>query len=230
MSTTPPSPPAKPASTFFWIFLVAIVCFIALASYVMKSSLSRFELSRQQPLPILRQISEPFVAQERLGDSKNFADLKGKVVVLAYTYSRCPRGCAGVAAQMLKLRDQFANDSAVHFVSVAAWPEVDSPTVLNAFAESIGVKPTDPWWWLSSEKLSAWAFMTDQIGFEPSKEIPQEERLNPDDAIAHDLRAVLIDPQQRVRAFYSVMHPQTEVAEITMEKLARDIRQVLADP
>jgi protein SCO1/2 len=227
--SAPPTPP-KSSAPIFWIFLTVIVAVIAVASYAMKQSLSRFELSRQQPLPILRQISEPFTAAERLGDTQNLADLKGKVVVLAYTYSRCPRGCAGVAAQMLKIRDQFASNPAVHLVSLAAWPEVDSPAVLKAFAESIGVKATDPWWWVSGDKLPSWAFMTDQIGFEPSKEIPQEERLNPDDAIAHDLRAVLIDPKQRVRAFYSVMHPQTEVAEIAMEKLARDIQQVLAEP
>lgn len=228
MSPTPP--PAKSASpVVFWIILAAVVGVIALASYAMKSSLAQFELSRQQPLPMLRQISESFTATERSGDSKNLADLKGKTIVLAYTYSRCPRGCAGVAAQMLKLRDQYAGNDNIHFVSIAVLPEVDSPPVLKAFAESIGVNPTDPWWWLSGDRSETWSFMTDQVGFESSKEIPEADRLNPEDSVAHDLRAVLIDPLQRVRAYYSVMHPQTEVAEMTMEKLTRDINRVLAE-
>lgn len=223
-------PPAKSSSSLlFWIGLATIILLIALASFAMKSSLARFELSKQQPLPILRQVSQSLTAAERMGEPRTFADLKGKAIVLAYAYSRCPRGCAGVAAQMLKLRDQFANNPDVHFVSIAVLPEVDSPAVLAAFAESIGVKQSDPWWWLSGDKALTWAFMTDQIGLEPSKTIPEAERLNPEDSIEHDLRAVLIDPQQRVRAFYSVMHPQTEVAEITMEKLTRDIQAVLAE-
>ena len=223
-----PAPP-RSSALFFWIGLSALVLVIGLASFAMKSSLARFELSQEQPLPILRQVSQPFAATERSGSTKNFTDLKGKAIVLAYAYSRCPRGCAGVAAQMLKLRDQFADNPNIHFISLAVLPEVDSPAVLAAFAESIGVKSSDPWWWLSGDKSATWAFMTDQIGLEPSKEIPQPDRLNHEDAIEHDLRAVLIDPQQRVRAFYSVMHPQTEVAEITMEKLTRDIQRVLAE-
>jgi cytochrome oxidase Cu insertion factor (SCO1/SenC/PrrC family) len=87
----------------------------------------------------LRQLSEPFSALDRSGEQKDLAALEGKAVVLAYTYTRCPHGCAGVAAQMLKIRDAFAGRAEVHLVSLAVWPEIDSAPVLQAFAESIGV-------------------------------------------------------------------------------------------
>jgi cytochrome oxidase Cu insertion factor (SCO1/SenC/PrrC family) len=198
-------------------------------SYFLKTSLSRFELSRKSTLPVLRQLSTSFIAMDRSGQEKDLASLEGKAVVLAYTYSRCPHGCAGVAAQMLKIRDAFAGRAEVHLVSVAVWPETDTAPTLKAFAESIGVKPEDPWWWLSTDRARTWDYFTQQIGFEASREVPPAERLNPEDLVLHDLRAVLIDPKRRVRAFYSLMHPQTEVAQMALEKLQSDIATVLKE-
>jgi cytochrome oxidase Cu insertion factor (SCO1/SenC/PrrC family) len=198
-------------------------------SYLLKSSLSQFELSRKSQLPVLRQLSEPFSALDRSGEEKDLASLEGKAVVLAYTYTRCPHGCAGVAAQMLKIRDAFAGRAEVHLVSLAVWPEIDSAPVLQAFAESIGVKANDPWWWLSTDRKRTWDYLTQKVGFEACREVPLDERLNPEDVVLHDLRAVLIDPKRRVRAFYSLMHPQTEVAQLALEKLQRDLETVLKE-
>lgn len=226
----PPPPSSPKGSSFpFWLLISLSLLALIAGSYFLKKSLSDFEVSRQSALPILRQVQAPFTAMDRSGTEKNLADLKGKAVVLAYTYTRCPHGCAGVAAQMLKIRDAFAGNADVHLVSVAVWPEIDTAPILKAFAESIGVAAGDPWWWLSTDRTRTWDYFTNQIGFEPSKEIPPADRLNPQDLVAHDLRAVLIDPQQRVRAFYSLMHPQTEVSQMALEKLQRDIKAVLAE-
>ena len=220
---------STPSATIkFWVLLALLVALLAGGSFLMKSALGRFELSKTAPLPILKQIRAPFSAVERLGQEKNLADLKGKAVVLAYTYTRCPHGCAGVAAQMLKLRDQFAAEN-VHLVSVAVWPDIDSAATLKAFAQSLTVKESDPWWWLSADRQQTWDFMTQEIGFGACREIPESERLNPEDLVEHDLRAVLIDKEMRVRAFYSLMHPQTEVAKMALEKLERDLQRVLQE-
>jgi cytochrome oxidase Cu insertion factor (SCO1/SenC/PrrC family) len=223
-----PSPPPR-SPLAFWLGLAFAVLVLGAASFLLKSSLSRFDVSRHPPLPVLHEIRAPFSATDRYGDSKNLADLRGKAVVLAYTYTRCPHGCAGVAAQMIKVRDAFAGNPDVHLVSIAVWPDVDSPPVLKAFSESLGVPASDPWWWLSADKTATWDHLTREIGFHPCREVPPDQRLNSEDYVEHDLRAVLIDPRQRVRAFYSLMHPQTEAAQMALEKLMRDIRAVLAE-
>ena len=222
-------PLEKRSSGAFWVLVGGVVALLLAGSYALKSSLGRLDPSRKGGLPVLRQLDKPFTATERSGETRDLADLRGKAVVLAYTYTRCPHGCAGVAAQMLKLRDSFAGRGDVHFVSVAVWPEVDTPAMLKAFAEGLGVAESDPWWWLSTDRDSTWDYLSTEVGFEPSREIPPDKRLNPVDYVEHDLRAVLIDPQQRVRAFYSLMHPQTEVAKMAMEKLERDLHAVLAE-
>ena len=153
---------------------------------------------------------------------------KGKVVVAAYAYTRCPHGCAGVAAQMKKLNDAFADQTdRLHFVSIAVWPAIDTPEVFKAYATSLEIPDSAPWWWLSTDRDKTWAFMTDQLGFGPSREVPEAERLNPEDWVEHDLRAVLLDSNLRVRGYYEVMHPQTEVAQMAYEKLQRDITTLL---
>ncbi len=227
MSDPAPSSPRRSAAGFWVIALLVLLA--AGGSWVLNSTLTRFARDRQAELPVLGQPAMDFAAVERNGKERNLAELKGKVIVLAYTYTRCARGCAGVSAQMLKLRDVFQGNSKVFFVSVAAWPLVDTPPMLAAFAEGIGVRAEDPWWWLATDREKTWQWMTREVGFEPSSEIPQQDRLNPEDVVAHDLRAVLIDPQGRLRGFYQVMHPQTEVAQMSLEKLEKDIRSVLEE-
>ena len=225
----PPQPATRPITARFWITLAFIVSLLLGGSYLMKHALSRFELSKPSKLPILKQVRAPFAAVERSGALKNLADLKGKAVVMAYAYTRCPHGCAGVAAQMLKIRDLFPASSNVHLVSVAVWPDIDNPPTLKAFAESLKVSDQDAWWWLSTDRQKTWDFMTREVGFGESREVPEKDRLNPFDVVEHDLRAVLIDKDMRVRAFYSLMHPQTEVAAMALEKLERDLRIVLSE-
>ncbi len=229
--SAPVSPSSAAPKPFpaFWLLLGLVVLLIAAGSLFLSTSLSRRADSRRAALPVLGQPDLEFTATERGGEEKNLASLRGKAVVLAYTYTRCARGCAGVAVQMLKLRDRFAGDPGVHFVCIAAWPEVDTAPMLRAYAESLGVRAEDPWWWLSTERDKTWAWMSREAGFEPSSEISPAERLNPEDVVAHDLRAVLIDPEGRVRAFYQLMHPQTEIAGVHLEKLERDIQTVLGE-
>ena len=210
-------------------WMALMVGLVVAGSWFLNSSLGKFQGSQKTALPILGQPNLDFEAMERLGKPGKIADLQGKARVVAYAYTRCARGCAGVAGQMLKLRDRFAGNARVHFVSIAAWPEVDSPPMLAAYAESIGVKASDPWWWLSGGREQTWTWMNRELGFEPSKEIAVEERLNPEDVVAHDLRALLIDPQGRIRGFYQLMHPQTEVAQMHLAKLERDIETVLIE-
>jgi hypothetical protein len=62
------------------------------------------------------------------------------------------------------------------------------------------------------------------------KPIPESERINPLDFYEHDLRLVLVDRQGRVRGYYSVFHPQPEIAQIMTEKLGRDVQRLLDHP
>lgn len=217
--------PFSPAR--FWLVMSGI---IALA-VVLISFYGRF-LDRTLPkpkLPVLAVMKNDFAATERSGEVVHIKDLRGKVFVVACIYTVCPHGCAAVVGEMQKLHADFGSRSDFHLVSLAVAPERDTPAFLRAYSEGIGVKPGDPWWFLTGDQKQTWAFMTDDLQLEAPKPIPPDERLNPLDFYSHDLRIVLMDRAGRVRGYYAVFHPQPEIATLMAQRLHADVRTLLYD-
>ena len=167
---------------------------------------------------------------ERGGQAVKLSALRGKVTIMACLYTVCPHGCAAVVVQMQKLNAEHRTRSDFHLVSLAVAPERDTPGFLKAYAEGVGVKPGDPWWFVSGEQQKIWDYMTYELQLQAPQPIPEEKRVNPLDFYEHDLRLVLIDRQGRVRGYYSVFHPQPEIAELMTEQLSRDVQRLLDHP
>ncbi len=226
----PKSPQKESRSSItLWVTVIVIAGSLILGSIALQKRL--WSAAGLPKLPIAGKV-DPTGATfpERLGTDVSWADLKGKVVVAAYAYSRCPHGCSGVVVHMLKLRDAFPGNPNLHLVSVAAYPELDTPASLKTFAAGLGVKDSDPWWWISGDRLKIWAFMTDQLKFLPSREVPEKDRLSPDDVVEHDLRAVLIDKQGQIRGLYPVMDSRIEIAEVALKRLIQDVDRLIQVP
>lgn len=184
----------------------------------------------QPPLPVIAQISGDLEVTERSGSKVHLDSLRGKVVVMGCLYTVCPHGCAAVVQEMRKLNEAHRQRPDFHQVSLAVAPERDSASFLKAYAEGVGVKVSDPWWFVTGEQQRTWDFLTNELRMEAPKPIPEEKRLNPLDFYEHDLRLVVVDRRGRVRGFYSVFHPQPEIAAVMCEKLARDVQRLLDDP
>ncbi len=186
-------------------------------------------LKRGRP-PVLNTVQSDLRIIERDGRSVSFSDLRGKVSVVGYLYTICPHGCATVISEMKKLLEEHGSRSDFQLVSVTVVPERDTPEMLKGFAQALGVKPTDPWWFLSGDHDAVDAFMSRELRLDSSKPIPEEERLNPLDIYSHDLRLTLLDRQGRVRGHYHVVHPQEEIAQMSRVKLRHDVTNLLNDP
>lgn len=221
-------PGAEASGVRFWIMLTLIVGGIIAASMWMGGALSR--LAPRPGLPVLVELKKDLVATERDGQEVRFSDLRGKVVVCSYVYTVCPHGCAAVIAQMQRLLNEHRGRKDFHMVSVAVVPDRDTPQFFQSYAEAIGVRPGDPWWFLTGDRDALWGFMTEGLKLEPAMPIPEDERLNPLDLYQHDLRVVLIDHQGRVRRYYAVFHPQPEIAKIMCGNLLADVRLLLEHP
>jgi protein SCO1/2 len=76
--------------------------------------------------------------------------LRGKVVLLTFTYSACAEVCPLITAAMAALQHRLtaAERQQVFFLSVTTQPEVDTPAVLHAYATRLGAD------------LASWAFVT----------------------------------------------------------------------
>lgn len=184
----------------------------------------------QKPLPVVHQIQGDLEATERHGQKVKLSALRGKVTVMACLYTVCPHGCAAIIAQMQRLNADFGARADFHQVSLAVAPERDTSGFLKAYAEGVGVKDGDPWWFVTGEQQRIWDFMSQELQLQQAAPIPVEKRVNPLDLYEHDLRMVLIDRQGRVRGYYSAFHPQREIAEVMTAKLYRDVQSLLENP
>ena len=210
-----------------WGVICLIVVSIATV-IVFNVGMRRTVLKRD--IPVRHTITGDLAATERTGKIVRLSELRGKVVVCAYVYTVCPHGCAAVVGEMQKLFKRHGARPDFHLVSVAVLPEHDTKEFLSAYADGLGLKPSDPWWFLTGKREEIWDYMDKQLLLTPSVPIPPEERLNPLDTHEHDLRIVLIDQQSRIRGYYSVFHQQEEIATLMQQNLEADTMALLGQP
>lgn len=184
----------------------------------------------QKPIPIITQIQNDLEVIERSGRPVKLSALRGKVTVMACLYTVCPHGCAAVVAQMQKLNAAYRDRPDFHLVSLAVAPDRDTPDFLKSYAEAVGARASDPWWFVTGEQKDIWKYMTHELLLQAPTPIPEEKRFSPLDLYEHDLRLVLIDRRGCVRGYYSAFHPQPEIAEVMTEQLNHDVQRLLDNP
>ena len=122
---------------------------LALALLVFPASLSAHEGGDHRQLPVIG-TAPPFTLTSQDGMPVALADLRGKVVALAFIYTGCPDICPLLTQKMVQVQDELgaAFGARVAFVSITLDPERDTPEVLKDYAQFWGAK------------LDGWAFLT----------------------------------------------------------------------
>lgn len=150
----------------------------------------------------------PFINQ--LGKNVSLSDLKGKIIVIDFFFTRCPTICPGMARAMKKLQSSFTkNDSIVQFISVSVDPAHDSVTQLKNFADRYNVNP-DSWWLLTGDKKDIYDFAIHELKANIAD-------VNVDTAFVHTEKIFLLDKERVVRGWYNGFD------SVQQAKLARDI-------
>lgn len=214
-----------------WTLWIPVIM-IALAGVVTYNWLAYLEFKAREEQdgrpPYLKRAEGDLILTERDGREVRLSQLRGKVILAAWVFTRCPRGCAGVVAKMKKLSEEYAGRDDLHFIAFALDPE-DTPAMLSAFAGQVGIQPDAPWWLVNGDPEQVRDFMTRQLGFRPVKAIPEEDRLSPEDKYMHDLRVALIDHQGNVRRLADIVNADPEVASFWDGQLRRDLDYVLKE-
>ena len=225
MTEAPPAPPPPRKSWLpvMGVALIALGVVFAFAKLV--------DNARPTNAPrVYSSMAKDLYAVERSGKQVSVSSLKGKVVAIAHVYTVCPHGCMAVLGEMNKLQKAHGDRADFHQVSVAVIPSHDTPEYMRSFVSGMGLPDAAPWWFVTGAQDNLWNFMTDGLGLNKPEPIPEEERLNPLDLFAHDLRIVLLDREQRVRGYYDVAHPQPEIASLMKERLQEDVQFLLDHP
>ncbi len=214
-----------------WTLWIPVIM-IAMAGVITYNWLAYLEMKAREEKdgrpPYIKRAEGDLILTERDGREVRLSQLRGKVILAAWVFTRCPRGCAGVVAKMKKLSEEYAGRDDLHFIAFALDPE-DTPAMLSAFAGQVGIKPDAPWWLVNGDPTQVRDFMTRQIGFRPVQTMPEADRLSPEDKYMHDLRVALIDHQGNVRRLADLVNADPEVAEFWDVQLRRDLDYVLKE-
>jgi cytochrome oxidase Cu insertion factor (SCO1/SenC/PrrC family) len=165
---------------------------------------------------------------ERSGKTVHLADLRGKIIIASWVFTRCPRGCAGVIAKLKKLYAELGDNPNVQFISFTLDPE-DTPEMMKAWATGVGIKDTDHWWFLNGPKDDVRKYMTFSFQFRPVQDLPVEDRLTPDDKYIHDLRVALVDHAGHVRGLHDIMNADPQFQEYWDKQIRTDLNYLLEE-
>ena len=168
-------------------------------------------------------------AVEQSGEEVSLEQLKGKVYLLNYIFTRCPGQCIGVAEIMREHQREWGSHPLFHMVSVSLDPAHDSPEDLRAFTEKQDLQ-SDKWWFLTGDETEIRKYMAKYFKFTIREKKP-EERNGERDLFDHEGLIALVDHKARIRGVYSVYHEERgeEFRQRLEEDLARVMEEAMED-
>lgn len=222
---TQPLLPSKPINPWtIWIpIIIVMLGVVVFYNYLVEQSLKR---DKDRP-PYLGRLENDLELTERGGKTVHLSELKGKVILAGYVYTRCPRGCALVVSKMKKIYDEFGSDPGVQFLSFTVDPD-DTPQILTDFATSRGITK-DNWWFVNGPKDAVRSYLTFQFKFAGVKEIPEAERFNPADKFIHDMKVAIVDHKGNIRGHYDIANMDPEYESFWNEKIRKDLKLLLSE-
>lgn len=132
----------------------------------------------------------------QLGQHVSLDDLKGKIIVIDFFFTRCPSICPGLARNMKKLQDAFVkNPDIVQFISISVDPEHDSVPQLRKFADKFNINH-DSWWMVTGDKKDIYDFALNELKASIADS-------NVDTAFIHTENFFLLDSNRVIRGWYN---------------------------
>lgn len=156
---------------------------------------------RSPELPVLSTIPE-FTFTDQAGKPVGKADLRGKVSVAAFMFTRCPTICPKITMTMRELQQRAKQASLpVQWLSFTVDPENDTPSVLTKYAQEYNLD-LDNWSLLTGDPTRIREVA--EQGFK----IAAEGTADPDVdhyGISHGSHLVLVDGQGQIRGYYRTL-------------------------
>lgn len=138
-------------------------------------------------------------------------DLKGKVWVADFMFTRCSGICPMLSANMKALQDELKTKpywDRVRLVSISVDEEHDTPAILREYAERFDAEPGH-WVFLTGPRERVWPLIED--GF---KLVVGEAADNAAMPFDHSGKFALVDARGRVRAYHDGTDPASRAALI----------------
>src|SRR5260370_26947012 len=143
-----------------------------------------------------------FALTERSGRTVRNSDLRGKVWVASFAFTRCAFGCDQITKTMADLQKDFARYPGVLLVTITVDPEHDDPQELQRYAKFYGAD-ADRWLFLTGPEKEIYGLLRD--GFRVTAEQNPGEERTPGNEVKHDFRLVVVDRVGPIHGFYDCL-------------------------
>jgi cytochrome oxidase Cu insertion factor (SCO1/SenC/PrrC family) len=137
-----------------------------------------------------------FSLTERNGQTIRLEDLRGKVWVASFLFSRCCTGCPRISADLMQLQKELPDGAVI--VSFTVDPEHDTPPVLKAYADGLGADPKR-WLFLTGKQDEIYRLI--KKSFHLGVEQNQGEARKPGNEVTHSNRLVVVDRKGHIRGW-----------------------------
>lgn len=158
-----------------------------------------------------------FQFEERSGRTFSSDELRGKVWVIDFVFTRCAGTCPMLTRQMQILQEGWKGNPDLKLVSITVDPDHDTRQVMAQYAEQAKADPSQ-WFFLSGAKKDIYPVIRD--GFKVTAMAdPQPE---PGFEFIHTTRMILVDGRGDVRGLYDGQE------DGDMKKLWADVRYLMS--
>ena len=212
METETPEQNPKPKERLWhgllWGALIVVI--LAIVGANIWSSLHQdLGSDSESDLAVHHQVPDFSLIDQR-ANSIVLSNLKGKIWVANFIFTRCVAACPLMTDKMKKLQEEFA-ESSVDFVSFSVDPEYDTPDVLFQYANRFGVDG-NRWFFLTGDKETIYHLTQEGFGLAIGQQ---------DSEVLHSARFVLVDRRGQIRGYYDSNEDEA------LQKLRRDIPLLL---
>ncbi len=149
-------------------------------------------------------------------DNKSFGteDIKGKVWVADFFFTRCPTICPAMTNNLQDVQDAYLDNENLKILSFTCDPEHDRPEQLSNYAAAFAAD-TKQWNFITGDKTELYRFARNELYITAT-----DGDGGPTDFI-HEQYLVLVDKNGYIRGFYDGTKPYE------VKLLIRDIKKLL---
>lgn len=166
-----------------------------------------------------------FSLTERSGKTVTDADLRGKVWVASFVFTRCTGPCPAVTAAVAALQPELADVPDLRFVTFTVDPDRDSPDELKKYADHYRADPTR-WLFLTGPEKTIHKLSAEQFKQAVEKKLVAE----PGDEFAHSTRLMVVDKAGVIRGAYEGVRAKSDETgdrlKAEMKALAARVREL----
>jgi cytochrome oxidase Cu insertion factor (SCO1/SenC/PrrC family) len=165
--------------------------------------------ARKQPDPVPAVDTKlapvpPFKLTERGGRTVTNDDLKGKVWVASFVFTRCTGPCPAVAATLARLQGELADVPELRLVTFTIDPDRDTPDELKKYADHFRADK-DRWLFLTGPEKEIHALANDGFLLLAKRHADGK----PGEEFDHSSRIVLVDKAGVIRNYFNGVADRT---------------------